>query len=518
MSDPNDIQRKIQEQIAAQLGGGVKVEMNKPNPKAGRFDLLDNKVAHKLGVGVSGTAGSGLRDRFSQLWHDTMNGDLWQDGEFMDDVRQATLRGAHPAARLLFYTLTTFLVIFLLWATIAPLDEISHAQGQVIPSGKVQAVGSPEGGVVEAIFVQAGQIVEPGQALVRLNNSTAAAGFGEKATRREYLQANIARLQAEVELTELTFPGDFAEKNPTLVAEVTKLYQNRKSELESTVKVLEEQLEQRRQELTDARRKTASFGQALGLAQKEYDMTKPYLDSGAISKVDVLRLERAVVDARKDYNTAQTSIPAAEAAVREAEGKVEEGRLKFTNEARDELGKLTDEFNRLGQGIKAEENRVDQALLKSPIRAEVKQIMVNTIGQVVQPNTNIVELVPVNETLLIEAKVKPSDIAFVRPGLPAKIKITAYDFSIYGGLDGEVESVSADSFTDEAKQRRPGEPETYFKAQVRTNKNYLERYGQKYPIKSGMVAEADIITGRKTVMQYLLKPINKARADALTER
>lgn len=516
MTDPNDIQRRIQEQIAAQMG--LKAAPPQPDTKTGRFDLLDNKLAHKLGVGVSGSAGNSLRNRFKQLWHDTMNGDLWHDGEFMDDVRQATLRGAHPAARLLFYTLSLFLVLFLLWATIAPLDEISHAQGQVIPSGKVQTVGSPEGGVVEAIYVQAGQIVEKDEPLVRLNNSTAAAGFGEKTTRREYLQANIARLQAEVEGTPLVFPGDFAEKNPILAEEVTKLYINRKSELENTVKVLEEQLEQRRQELTDARRKAASFGQALNLAQQEYNMTKPYLDSGAISKVDVLRLERAVVDARKDYNTAQTAIPAAEAAVREAQGKVEEGRLRFTNEARDELGKLTDEFNRIGQGIKAEESRVDQALLKSPIRAEVKQVLVNTIGQAVQPNTNIVELVPVNETLLIEAKVKPSDIAFVRPGLPAKVKITAYDFSIYGGLDGEVESVSADSFTDDARTRKPGEPETYFKAQVRTKQNYLERYGQKYPIKSGMVAEADIITGRKTVMQYLLKPINKARSDALTER
>lgn len=516
MSNPNDIQRQIQEQIAAQLG--LKVQPAAPDPKEGRFDLLDNKLAHKLGLGMSQNAGGTLRKKFASLWHDAMNGELWHDGEFMDDVRQATLRGAHPAARLLFYTLGAFLALFLLWASIAPLDEISHAQGQVIPSGKVQAVGSPEGGVVEQIFVQAGQIVEPGQPLVRLNNSTAAAGFGEKTTRREYLQANIARLQAEVDETPLTLPDEFVKQNPELVAEVTKLYENRKSELISMLNVLEEQLEQRRQELNDARRKASSFGQALGLAQKEYEMTKPYLDSGAISKVDVLRLERAVVEARKDYNTASTAVPAAEAAVREAQGKLEEGKLKYTNEARDELGKLTDEFNRLGEGIKAEENRVDQALLKSPIRAEVKQVLVNTVGQAVQPNTNIVELVPVNETLLIEAKVKPSDIAFVRPGLPAKIKITAYDFSIYGGLDGTVESVSADSFTDEARQRRPGEPETYFKALVRTKQNYLERYGNRYPIKSGMVAEADIITGRKTVMQYLLKPINKARADALTER
>lgn len=483
----------------------------------GRVDLLETPLAHKLGIGMTGNEREQLGKQARQLWHDVFESDAWRDGDFMDDVRQATLRGAHPAAKLLFYVLLTFIVLFLLWAGIAPLDEVSHGQGQVIPSGKVQAVGSPEGGVVQEILVHAGQIVEPGQALVRLNDASAAAGFGEKASRRDYLQANILRLQAELDDTELVFPDSLKNSAPELLVDVTKLYENRKSELESTTKVLREQLEQRNQELNDARRKASSLGQSLSLAQKEYDMTKPYLASGAISKVDVLRLERQVVDARKDYNTAQTAVPAAEAAVREAEGKLEEGVLKFKNESRDELGKLTDEFNRLGQGIKADVSRVDQALLKSPIRAEVKQVLVNTVGQAVQPNANIVELVPINETLLVEAKVKPSDIAFIRQGLRAKVKITAYDYSIYGGLDGTVESVSADSFTDE-KGRIPGQPETYFKVQVRTTKNYLERHGKPLPIKSGMVATVDIVTGRKTILQYLLKPINKARDGALTER
>lgn len=510
-----DIQQQIAEQMAAQMG--VKVNAAPAPQQDGRFDLLDNKLAHKLGIGISGQERAGWKAGFKKLWHDAMHGELWHDGDFMDDVRQATLRGANPAAQLLFYTMLTFLGLFFLWAALAPLDEISHGQGQVIPSGKIQAVGSPAGGVVEEILVHAGQIVEIGQPLVRLNDSTAAAGFGEKATRRDYLHANILRLQAELGDTPLIFPDTMKTETPELVDEVAKLYDNRKSELESTTSVLKEQLEQRRQELNDARRKTASLGQGLALAQKEYDMTKPYLDSGAISKVDVLRLEREVVDARKDYNTASTAITAAEAAVREAQGKLEEGVLKYQNESRNELGKLTDEFNRLGQGIKADSSKVDQALLKSPIRAEVKQVLVNTIGQAVQPNANIVELVPINETLLIDVKVKPSDIAFIRPGLPAKVKLSAYDFSIYGGLDGVVETISGDSFTEE-KQRRPGEPETFYKVQVRTKKNYLERHGEQLPIKSGMVATVDVVTGRKTILQYLLKPINKARESALSER
>ncbi|NBV54195.1 MAG: HlyD family type I secretion periplasmic adaptor subunit [Proteobacteria bacterium] len=483
----------------------------------GRVDLLDNALARRLGVAVSKDEQRDFGSKFRKLWHDVFQSDAWDDGDFMDDVRQATLRGAHPAARLLFYMLLSLVGIFILWASFAPLDEVTHGQGQVIPSGKVQAVGSPEGGVVKEILVRAGDIVEPGQELVRLDDATAAAGVGEKVQRRDYLQANVLRLQAELSGEGLVFPAEMLEKTPILVEETTKLFENRKSELESTTKILREQLEQRRQELNDARSKLSGTSEALKLAQQEYDMTKPYLDSGAISKVDVLRLERAVVEARKERNTAVAAVPAAEAAVREAQGKLEEGVLKFKNTARDELGKLTEEFNRLGAGVQADIGRVDRTVLRSPVRAEVKQVLVNTIGQAVQANANIVELVPLEETLLVEAKVKPQDVAFIRPNLPVKVKISAYDFSIYGGLDGVVESISGDSFTEE-KARGNGQTETYFKVQVRTKKNYLLHKGAKLPIKSGMVATADIITGQKTVLQYLLKPINKAREVALTER
>lgn len=515
MSD--DIQKKINEQIAAQLGKKPAGPAAPDPKKAGRVDLLDNAMARKLGVGISDAEKQAFADKAKKLWHDTFLSDAWHDGEFMDDVRQATLRGAHPAARLLFYAMLAFVGFFFVWAAFAPLDEVTHGQGQVIPSGKVQAVGSPEGGVVKEILVRAGDIVEPGQELVRLDDATAVAGVGEKVSRRDYLQANILRLQAEVDDKELAFPDELQKTSPALVAETRTLFENRKSELAASTKVLTEQLEQRNQELTDARRKMGSLGEALRLAQQEYDMTKPYFDSGAISKVDVLRLQRAVVDAQKDYNTSRAAVPSAEAAVREAQGKVDEGVLKFKNEARDELGKLTEEFNRLGAGVQADISRVDRTVLKSPIRAEVKQVLVNTIGQAVQANANIVELVPLEETLLVEAKVKPQDVAFIRPGLPVMVKISAYDFAIYGGLKGVVESISGDSFTEE-KARGNGQQDTYFKVQVRTQKNYLERYGSKLPIKSGMVATADIITGRKTVLEYLLKPINKARERALTER
>ncbi len=491
--------------------------------KAGRFDLLDNPLAHRLGVGVTGSEGAGWAAGFKKLWYQTFLSDSWQDTDYVNDVRQAALRGAHPASMLLFYLMLGLIGVFFLWASMARLDEVTHAPGQVVPSGKVQLVGTPEGGVVKEILVQSGQLVEPNQVLVRLDDAQAASGVGEKVNRRDFLQANMARLQAEVEGEPLVFPVSLISSTDpntqALLGEVTKLYDNRTSELNATQTVLNEQAEQRRQELNDARRTAGSLGTALKLANDELAMTRPVFDSGAISRADLLRLERAVVEARRDYNTAQSTISSAEAALREADSKVEEATLKFKNEARDELGRLTEEFTRLGQGVQGDVARVERTVLRSPIRAEVKQVLVNTIGQAVAPNTNIVELVPLEETLLIEARVQPADVAFLRPGLPVQVKISAYDFSIYGGLEGQVESISADSFVDEnARNRSGGVPDAYFKVNVRTQRNYLQRFGQRFPIKSGMVATADIITGRKTVLQYLMKPLNKVGERALTER
>ncbi|MCP5404787.1 MAG: HlyD family type I secretion periplasmic adaptor subunit [Pseudomonadaceae bacterium] len=476
-----------------------------------RFDLLDNKVAEKFGVRVARAEGEQLGVKVQKMLWQAMHHEMWDDGDFMDDVRQATLRGAHPLATFFFWALVAMLALFFIWASFASLDEVARGEGVVIPSGKVQAVGSPEGGVVAEIMVKAGDIVEAGQPLVRLDDTTALSGVGEKENRRAYLQANIAVLEALVEGTPLALDPSLTAM-PDVVAEAEKLYANRKQALESTTGVLEQQVEQKKQELADARRKAGTTAQALGLAQKEYNMAKPYLAQGAISEADLLRLERQVVEARQENNTAQLAVPTAEAAMKEAESRLSEGVLQVTNEARDELAKMREEFGRLGEAVKADVGKVERTLLKSPIHAEVKQVLVNTVGQAVQPNANIVELVPLEETLLVEAQVKPQDIAFLRPGLPAMVKITAYDFGIYGGLDGKLETISPDSFTDEERK------ETFYKIQVRTDRNYLQRGKTVLPIKSGMVATVDVLTGKKTVMEYLLKPINKARERAFSER
>lgn len=508
----DDITKQIQRQLAS-----AQDKRAADAKRAKRVDLLDNPVAAKLGVQIDAAQRAQWREQVHGLWRDAFDPDRWDDGNYMDDVRQATLRGTHPAARLLFWCLALCLTLFLLWASLARLDEVTHAQGTVIPSGKVQVVGSPEGGVVREILVEAGQIVNAGDVLVRLDDASALAGVGEKQNRRAYLQANVIRLQAEVDGVPPSFPPELMAEDAASVAEAQELYDNRIAQLNSTRSVFEEQVEQRRQELGDAKRRVGTLGQVYNLAVKELNMTKPYLAQGAIAEVDILRLQRQVADAQRELNTAQASVPSAEAALREAESKLEEAVLTYQNEARDELGKFREEFNRLGASVVGDIARVDRATLKSPIRAEVKQVLVNTVGQAVQANANIVELVPIEETLLLEAKVRPQDIAFIRPGLPAMVKISAFDFSVYGGLPGKVERISGDSFKEERSGPR-GEDQIFYKVLVRTQKNYLERYGQKLSIKSGMVASVDVITGHKTVLEYLLKPINKARQQALTER
>ena len=480
--------------------------------KKKRFDLLDNRVAGWLGIRVRAEHVQGLKDKMGGMVQAALDKDeLWEDGAYMDDIKQATLRGAHPAATLLLYALSAFLVFFILWANFAQIDQRAMAQGKVIPSGNVQAVGSPEGGVVAEIFVKAGDIVRPDQPLVRLDDSYAAAELGDKEQRSAYLIANVARLQAEVDGTDLVFSDEFTAASPEIVSATRALFNNRTEELKSSLAVFAEQVEQRKQEVSDAKRTYTSLSQAARLASEELSLARPAFEQGAIPRSDIVRLELSAVEAKRQASTAQISIPQAEAALREAQQKLKEGELQFKNQARAELADMTDELARLSTTKGADAGRVERALLKSPIMAEVKDVLVNTIGQAVPPNTNIVELVPLEETLLIEIEMKPADIAFIRPGQPAVVKLTAYDFGIYGGLDGVVERVSGDSFVNEKK-------ETFFKVWVKTDSNTLSNNGDELPIKSGMVASVDILTGKRSIMHYLLKPINKAMGRALSEK
>jgi adhesin transport system membrane fusion protein len=448
---------------------------------------------------------------FNRWLDSTLFNTHWEDGAFMDDVRQATLRGAHPAANALFWVMVAFWVVFLLWASVAELDEVTSGIGQVIPSGKVQTVQNLEGGIIKGIRVRQGDVVNPGDILIDIDDTGFASSFEEKRKRYYTLQAKTARLEAEISGEKPVFPQETVVKAPQIVEEANNLYLSRVGEFRSAKEILQRQVEQRSQELEEAKNKQTQTARSWELAQKEYDMAVPLQRDGVISEVELLRLERDVNTQLGEREAARLAVPKTEAALREAQSRLKEATLRFQNESRQELAEARDELARLEEILKAEADRVDRTSVRAPVRAEVKQVLVNTVGGVVQPGMDLVELVPLDDTLLVEAKIRPQDIAFVRPGQKSMVKITAYDFSIYGGLPGKLEQISPDTITDE-------EGEAFYKIRVRTERNYLGEGKDRLPIISGMIATVDILTGKKTVLDYLLKPLRKAREKALKER
>ena len=276
---------------------------------------------------------------------------------------------------------------------------------------------------------------------------------------------------------------------------------------------MSDDIEQKRQELISAQNKQEQLKRSLALVSKELEMTKPLLTSGAVSEVDVLRLERAVNDLKGDLEQTILSIPKLEANLSSSQHKIEELNLGFKTSALDDLNKARADYTPLLESSKAAEDRVSRTLVRSPVNGTVNQVKVTTIGGIVQPGQDLIYIVPIDDTLLIEANVRPADIGFLRPGLPATVKISAYDFSIYGGLKATVEHISPDTITDEKGN-------SFYQIRVRTiDRSYLiGKHGERLMIMPGMSATVDILTGQKTVLEYLLKPIIKAKQDAMRER
>jgi membrane fusion protein, adhesin transport system len=402
-------------------------------------------------------------------------------------------------------------VLLIVWAALAEIDEVTKGEAKVIPSRQLQVVQSLDGGVVSQILVKEGDVVEAGQLLLKIDETRATSGVRESAAQVFALQVKQARLKALAEGTTFNPPEaavDDAEAQ-RIVDEERQLYDARRSELSALIGISEQQLAQRRQELSEARFKRESAARSLDLSQQELNKTRPLLATGAVSEVDVLRLERDVTRARGDMEQAGAQSARAQSAILEASRKIQETDLAFRNEARKELSEVLARLSALNQGAVALADKVDKSQVKSPVRGRVQRLLANTVGGVVTPGKDIVEIVPLDDALVLEAKIEPRDIAFIHPGQAATVKFSAYDFSIYGGLDAVVENISPDTVTDERGQK------TYYVVRVRTK---MANFSEKMPILPGMTAEVDVLTGKKTVLSYLLKPVLKAHAYALRER
>ena len=399
-------------------------------------------------------------------------------------------------------------LILLVWAAFAPIDEVTRGEAKVVPSTQLQVIQTVDGGVVEEMPVREGQIVNAGDLLLRIDPTRFVSSLLENRAQYFALQVKAARLKALTSGTAMTVPPEAEREVPDIVAHERRLYDSTRAEMEAQMSIARQQLNQREQELNEVRSRREQAGRSFDLVQQELTVTEPLLASGAVSEVDLLRLRRDVSRLRGERDQASSQILRIQSAINEANGKIQEVELNFRNQLRNELSDTMNKLGSLSEGSRALEDRVKHAEIRSPVRGTVKRLLVSTVGGVVQPGKEVVEIVPLDDALILEAKITPKDIAFLRPGQNAVVKFTAYDFAIYGGLDAVVEQISADSVTDDKGN-------AFYIVRVRTLKSSL---GENLPIIPGMVAEVDILTGKKTVLSYLIKPVIRAKANALTER
>ena len=433
-------------------------------------------------------------------------------GQPLPEVNKALIEDAPRVVRLTIWAIIAFFVFLMLWANFAVIDEVTKGDGKAIPSSKIQKIQNLEGGIVSELFVKEGQIVEAGAPLIRLDDTRFASNVGETEADRLSMLLRVERLSAEVDDRPLNFPEDVLKAVPGQAKSEESLYISRRQQLHDEIGGLQEQLIQRQQELREFTSKQAQYRQQLGFQRQEINMSEPLVAQGAVSPVEVLRLRRAEAETRGQLDATTLAIPRAESAIKEVQRKIDETRGKFRSDALTQLNEARTDLNKAEATGKALEDRVSRTLVTSPVRGIVNKLLVNTIGGVIQPGSDLVEIVPLDDTLLVEARIRPQDIAFLHPGQEATVKFTAYDYTIYGGLKAKLEQIGADTITDEDKKT------TYYVIKLRTDRSHLGTDEKPLLIIPGMVASVDIITGKKTVLSYLLKPIIRARAEALHER
>lgn len=394
-------------------------------------------------------------------------------------------------------------VLFLLWASIARVDEISRGQGRVIPSSKVQIIQSAEPSTIREILVRSGQTVKKGQLLVRLDNTSSQSELGQLETENARLGQRAARLASE---------GGGAGCTGESCGDEMRLAQVRRSSLQSQLAALSASVEQRRRDMGEAQATASSLESSLSLAREQVAMLAPLAAKGVVPQTELLTAQREVVDIQGRLAAARQAISRSQAAVREAGAEVSRARFDFQQEALNERSQLTTKMAVNEETIRGAEGRLARSEIRSPTRGVVNDLLVNTVGGYVNAGEQIMQVVPLGDKLLIETRVTPRDIAFIKVGDPANVKVTAYDFSIYGGLKGRVVRVSADSIYDEVERQ------AYFTVVVETTNSFLVSNGRRLPITPGMLCDVEIVTGKKSVLSYLLKPVLKVSGSALTER
>jgi membrane fusion protein, adhesin transport system len=398
------------------------------------------------------------------------------------------------------------LALLLVWAAFAEVDSITRGTGRVIPSSKVQLVQPSEPAVIEDILVRNGQTVKKGQLLVRLDDAQSSSELGQLQTENQRLAVRAQRLAQEAS------GGALGCEEGTVCSDERRLQQARVSAARARERSLAAAVEQRRRDMREADATIASLQDSARLAREQVQMLEPLAAQGIVPKTDLLTAQRELVDVRGRLSAARQASARASAAISQAQSELNSARLDFRQQALDERAEVTTRMAVNEQTIRGAEARQQRNELRAPSSGIVNDVQVTTEGGFVNAGEKIMQIVPVGDRLLVEARVAPSDIAFIKVGDAAIVKVTAYDFSIYGGLQGKVQQVSADSIYDEVER------EAYYTVLIETDDAFITRSGQSFPIVPGMICDVEILTGRRTILSYLLKPVAKAFDRALTER
>ncbi len=438
-------------------------------------------------------------------------------GNRVEDEFANTVAGAQVAVsdlgpgRLLLVMALGF-AAFVFWAATYEIEESARADGRVIPSQQVQVVQSLEGGIIRSIDVAEGDQVEAGQVLMQIDDTRFASERGELRERETAILAEVARLRAEAQSQpELTFDAALIARSPLATQAEKQLFVSRRNQLAQEVEVLGNQLTQRRSALDELRAERTRTRNILAPLAEEIAQTEGLVTRGLVPQVELLRLKSRFAELNGDLAVSQAREPRLKAAIAEVENQITAARSAYVLSARQRLAQLQLELAVVQETLRRADDRVSRAQLRAPVRGTINTINATTIGAVVQPGAPLVEVVPSDDSLLIEASLGPRDIAFVRTGESASVKISAYDYLVYGALEGEVVRIGADTIsTPEGLE--------FFKVIVRTKKSYLGTDDAPLPITPGMIATVDIQTGQKTVLSYLAKPILRARSEALRER
>jgi adhesin transport system membrane fusion protein len=405
---------------------------------------------------------------------------------------------------------SAFVLVAILWMSWAEIDVVVRGSGKVIPARQVQVIQSLEGGIVSEILVKEGDRVESNQPVIKISDVAFSSSFEENRLLYFELLAKSARLRAEAHGSDFERNEKVAQVFPELLESEQSLYESNRSQLRETLSIYEEQVRQQQSALEEALSKQRQLRRQLELLQKELKIKEPLVERRIISEVDYLQVQQREVEAEGELEGVNLSIPRIKSKIEEARNKLEQARLEFRNKAKLELNEVTAELSRIAETQTALQDRVSRTIIRSPVKGVVQRLYANTIGGVIAPGGEIMDIVPREDALLIEVRIKPADIAYINVGQEARLKFTAYDFAIHGSLGGIVSFVSADTVTDE-------EGVSFYVARVRPEKSYLGVKTNPMAIKVGMTSETDIITDKKTILEYLLKPIHRGLQRALRE-